>query len=56
MRHVHSGLASRTWKVSVEFSDGRSEHVTNILSGIESLAESLEAATKLPVRRYDYAA
>src|SRR5438046_7658588 len=38
MRHVHSGLASRTWKVSVEFSDGRSEHVTSIPSGTESLA------------------
>ena len=56
MRHVHSGLASRTWKITVEFSDGRSEHVTSIPSGVESLAESLEAATKLPVRRYEYAA
>jgi hypothetical protein len=56
MRHVHNGLASRTWRVSVEFLDGRSEHVTDIRSGIEPLAESLEAATKLPVKRYEYAA
>ena len=56
MRHVHSGLASRTWTVSIEFSDRRSVHVTSILSGIASFAESLESATKLPVRRYDYPA
>lgn len=56
LRHVHSGLASRTWKVTVEFSDGRSEHVTSISSGVDSLAESIEAATKLPVRRYEYSA
>ena len=56
LRHVRNGLASRTWRVTVEFSDGRSERVTDIPSGVESLAESLEAATKLPVRRYEYAA
>ena len=56
LRHVHSGLASRTWRVTIEFFDGRSERVTDILPGsIERLAESLEAATKLPVKRYDYA-
>jgi len=56
IRQVRSGLASRTWRVSVEFCDGRSEQVTDIPSGIEALAESLEAATKLPVTRYDYGA
>ena len=56
MRHVHHGLGSRTWRVSVEFADGRSDHVTDIPSGIESLAKSLEAATKIPVKRFEYAA
>jgi len=41
---------------TVEFPDGRSELVTCIPSGMESLAQSLEAATKLPVRRYELAA
>ena len=52
-RQVRSGFASRKWEVSVEFTDGRSEHVTDIPSGIMSFAESLEATTKLPVRRSD---
>jgi hypothetical protein len=53
MRRGPRGFASRTWNVSINFSDGRSEHVTSIPSGIELLAESLEAATNLPIRRYD---
>ncbi len=56
MRHVRSGFVARTWEVSIEFSDGRREHVASIPSGIELLAESLEVATKLPVRRHDKAA
>ena len=40
----------------MEHGDGRSEQVTDIPSGIEALAESLEAVTKLPVKRYDYRA
>ena len=55
IRYVRSGLAGRTWRVTIEFSDGRSEHITNVPSGVESLAHSLEAATKLPVRRYGVA-
>jgi len=56
LRHVYSGLVSTTWRITVEFPDGRSELVTCIPSGMESLAQSLEAATKLPVRRYELAA
>lgn len=55
IRHVRRGLAGRTWRVTVEFSDGRSEYITSVPSGVESLAHSLEAATKLPVRRYEFA-
>ena len=56
IRQVRCGFASRTWKVSVEYCDGRSEQVTAIPRGIKALAESLEAVTKLPVKRYDYGA
>lgn len=56
IRHVRTGLAGTTWEVTVEFTDGRSEHVTRISSGVESLAQLLEAATKLPVRRYEFSA
>ena len=60
LRHVRSGINGRIWRVSVEFSDGRSVHVTDIPwgipSGIESLAESLGGATMLPVRRHEYVA
>ena len=53
---VGSGLSGSTWRVTAEFSDGRSERITDLPSGIESLAAALEAATKLPVRRSDSAA
>lgn len=39
------------WIVTVDFSDGRSEHVAGIPSDIEPFAQSLEAASKLPVKR-----
>jgi len=51
MGYVHSGFNSWRWDVTVEFSDGRSEHVTSI-SDIEPLAKSLEATVKLPIRRF----
>ncbi len=54
-RQVRSGFAGRKWELRVEFTDGRSEHVTDIPSGIDSFAKSLEAITKLPVSRHDYA-
>ena len=53
---VSTRLAGRTWRVTVEFADGRSEHVTDLPSGVESLAEAVEAVTKVPVRRYELAA
>ena len=56
IRRVSTGLAGRTWRVTVEFADGRSEHVTDLASGVESLAELIEAVTKVPVRRYEFAA
>ena len=56
IRRVSTGLAGRTWRVTVEFTDGRSEHVTDLASGVEALAESVEAVTKVPVRRYEFAA
>ena len=55
IRRIRSGLASTAWRVTVEFSDGRSEQVTVLPSGIESVAAALAAATKLPVRRCDFA-
>jgi hypothetical protein len=55
IRRVSTGLAGRTWRVTVEFTDGRSEHVTDIPSRVESLAESVEAVTKLAVRREEFA-
>ena len=53
IRLVRSGLASRTWRVSVDFTDGRTERLADIPSGAESLAELLRAATKLPVTKHE---
>jgi len=52
IRHVRAGLSGRTWEVSAEFTDGRNERLVDIPSGVESLAESLGAATKLPVTKH----
>ena len=56
IRRVSTGLAGRTWRITVEFADGRSEHVTDLHSGVETLAESVEAVTKVAVRRYEIGA
>jgi len=50
MRYIRS-IVSRTWHVTVEFPDGRSEHVAST-SDIEPLAKSLEATVKLPIKRF----
>jgi hypothetical protein len=52
IRHVRTGLSGSTWQVSAEFTDGRSKWLVDTPSGVESLAESLGAATKLPVTKH----
>jgi hypothetical protein len=51
----HSGgLAGSGWILSVEFSDGRHQRVVSALPPglLESFAESLAAATRIPVERH----
>ena len=55
-REIHlryiSMIGGSWWEVTVEFSDGRSEHVAPVKSDIEPFAQSLEATVKLPIRRF----
>lgn len=55
VRRVPNGLASRIWRVSMVLTDGRSEPLVDIASGVESLVESLGAGTNLPVINMDKA-
>ncbi len=50
IRQVRTGRAGSTWRVSAKFADGRSEYVSDIATGIESLAKSLETVALLPVK------
>lgn len=53
VQQIHCGPFSQKWRVSVDFADGRTEHLADILIGEDSLAESLRAATKLPVIKHE---
>ena len=49
LREFRSGINGRTWVASVEFTDGRKEHVADIPVRVEAFAKALETATGLPV-------
>ena len=53
IRQVRSGLAGRTWRVCVEFTDGRSEQLIDIPAGVEPFAKALSEATNLPVSKHE---
>ncbi len=55
--HIHrvrTGMTGRTWRISLEHADGRNETVTDIPPvDIEAVAETLAAATQLPVHKHE---
>jgi len=54
--HIQRNRLTRgkwNWQISLEFADGRIERVVEITSGVESFAELLERATKLPVMKHE---
>ena len=53
IREVRSGLAASMWRVSVEFTDGRSEKLIDIPAGVEPFAKALAEATNLRVTTHE---
>lgn len=49
---VSGGITGRKRQVRVEYSDGRREWLADIPSGVDSFAELLRSATKLPVTKH----
>ena len=58
--HIHPGgggpFGGRSWRVTLEFANGRQEHLIDLSRRVESIETSLAAATHLPVNVHDRAA